>query len=582
MTESTPLAWGREHAQAIVAIGVTLVVAATIVLAQPITSPWWIYGDADATYTASGLQIAGNRHTRYLDHPGLPIQQGLAIAFDAEWLVARAVEGTSHRAFVNDRLLHLDRTRGTYRTLAIALFLLGALLACVLVRRLLDSWLWGLAAGVLWIAAPDGARDSIQIRPETLLTLLCLVAMYYVSRGARERSARLLGLGAFTIGFAAIVKLHAVALLAPLALAALVARPGSGWGAELVARTRDLLRRRRVLVGSLAVAWVALALRYTLPHRPFEPSRGGPLIALGLVVLLGAHAAASFSASRLRRPLAARLFDPFHTFLFASVLLGVLVTVAFVADDGLRGLSSMRATLTGGGVNTGIEPFTLNGVDFGAFPLQQALVIFVIAGVAAAIGIWRRDLFPVLWFTGAAVLAVLASARLGVLRYYAPPFVVAVPAALWLLQRLGRAGAGLGILMVAYVCLPQFQHLHSNAQDARLNEGWNEQALVVTRPLLRPGEAILVADGWPNADGRYFSIVQLFTTDLPAYPYRYLPDTPMAAVYAKEHGLALRYYVGPLAKSLLRPGTVQLQIGPRHARPVPGTTQPNVAVVRLG
>src|SRR5437763_13525025 len=113
-----PLAWARRHAGALISIAATLAVAATVVFAQPLASPWWIYGDADATYTASGLQIAAGRHTRYLDHPGLPIQEALAIAFDAEWVVARVADGTSHGAFVREQLLHLDRTRATFRAMA--------------------------------------------------------------------------------------------------------------------------------------------------------------------------------------------------------------------------------------------------------------------------------------------------------------------------------------------------------------------------------------------------------------------------------------------------------------------------------
>src|SRR5207237_999433 len=119
----------RRHLPALVALGVTFAVAATIVFSQPLGAPWWLYADADGTYVGSSLELAANDHARYMDHPGLPIQEALAIAFDAESVAAKVVHGSSHAEFMRYRLLQLDRTRVTLRSIAVFFYLAGALRA---------------------------------------------------------------------------------------------------------------------------------------------------------------------------------------------------------------------------------------------------------------------------------------------------------------------------------------------------------------------------------------------------------------------------------------------------------------------
>jgi hypothetical protein len=525
----------RERVAAFVALGVTLAVALTILLAQPIRSPWWIYADADGTYTGSALELASNNHARYVDHPGLPIQEALAVSFDAEWLVAKAVDGTSHAAFMRDRLLHLDRARGTFRAWAIAFYLLGAVLACVLVARLLRSWLWGGVAGVLWVGMPAGALDAIQIRPETLLSLLCLVVMFLVTRGAERRSARLYGWAGVVLGVAGMVKLHAFGLVVPLALAALVAAPPEGWRDELQAGARGFVDRHRLAVGAVVALWLLLALRYTAPHFPFHGlSKGGAAVAFLLVVVLVGH-------WLLARRVRSRWLDPFHTYVAAAVVAGIALPVSLAVDDGLRALGSTRATLMGNGVNAGIKPFDLANIHFTDFPLREALVVFALAGVAAAVGIWKRELFPVLWFVAAAVLGVMASARLGTTRYFAPPFVVSIPAALWLLQRLRIAGVVVAAALVLFVATPQLQHRDDQARDAKKAEQIAAVDALVA-PHVPRHDAVLVPDGSPHPDALYFSVVQPYLAQDVTYPYRFLPDTAAAHGYAAAHGLRLRHF----------------------------------------
>jgi hypothetical protein len=258
-----------------------------------------------------------------------------------------------------------------------------------------------------------------------------------------------------------------------------------------------------------------------------------------LVVLLAGHAFVSLRAQRSGSARLRRVLDPFHSFVLGAILVGLALPISLVVDDGITALGSTRATLMGSGVNQGVKPFDLNGIDFGAWPLREALVVFVLAGVAAAYGLWKRELFPVLWFAGAAALGVMASARLGVTRYYAPPFVVSVPAALWLLKRFRLPGAVAAAALALFVVVPQIQHRNGPANDAKKMEAVNRLVAIQVR-MLPPKSALLVPDGAPVPDGLYFSVVQPYLADHPVYPYRALPDTPAGRTYAGVHGIALQ------------------------------------------
>src|SRR5207244_10957822 len=149
---------------------VSVAASLTLVLAQPLGSPWWTYADADAAYAASSLDELAGYPVRYLDHPGLPLEELGTLAFGAEELVQQTTGGVhSRRQFVDRQLLHLDRARPVFRGLAVAIFLLGGILWCLLLARLLGHWTWGLAGGLLWIAAPGLWPMSIQFRPDVLL-----------------------------------------------------------------------------------------------------------------------------------------------------------------------------------------------------------------------------------------------------------------------------------------------------------------------------------------------------------------------------------------------------------------------------
>ena len=179
-------AWAARWAA--LAFATTVTLAALIASAQPVRSPWWTYADADASYTAAALNHVMGETSRFVDHPGLPVTEVTALTFGVDALLEeRSLSDAARKRYVDDKLLHLDSARGVFRGLAIAAYLLGAVLSFLLIGRLLGHWTWGFAAGILWLAAPGLVAMSIQLRPDVLLAVLCLVFAYAVGRALQTR-----------------------------------------------------------------------------------------------------------------------------------------------------------------------------------------------------------------------------------------------------------------------------------------------------------------------------------------------------------------------------------------------------------
>jgi hypothetical protein len=69
-----------------VGFGLVLATALAVVLVQPLSTPWWYHADADATYVANSYELGAGHYTWYLDHPGMPMQDLMAVAFNARYL----------------------------------------------------------------------------------------------------------------------------------------------------------------------------------------------------------------------------------------------------------------------------------------------------------------------------------------------------------------------------------------------------------------------------------------------------------------------------------------------------------------
>lgn len=556
------LARARERLWAALALAGAIVAAVTIVAAQPVHSPWWTYADADAPYMAAGLNLLLGVPVRYLDHPGLPLEEVIAVSFGAGRLIEKATADESSRTdYVDGLMLDLDRARPVYRSLAIAFYLAGAILSFLLLARLFGHWTWGLAAGLLWLAAPGLAAMSIQYRPDVPLAVLVLVFGYLVGRAMERRSTGLYAAAAAVAGLAVMVKMHAGGLLVPLALAALWRHPEPGWPQRLKEDLAGVVRRRRRALAALALAWLAVAVLLNKDRVPFSPTRAQAAAVLGPAFLVGGYLVAGLLAARLARSrLARRLFDPFYALVAAAFLAGMALPATLALPEGFQSFVNVWEGLSGGGINDEIPLFATPLDQLGDFPLRQALVVFVLAGAAAALGLARRDPLPVVWFSGALVLAVMAQARLAAVHYFAPALVLSVPAALWLLrQERGKAASLLVWPVIAYAVVPQLQHRDGPRLDAEKFERTAAPSLELVERRLRPGEVALTPSYWPSPDTRYFELVQLHVNYTPEYPYSFLPASSAAARVAAERGWRLRYYTGREAADVT--GTQTIPIG---------------------
>ena len=555
---------GRTRLPAAAGLAVVLAAACVLVARQPVSSPWWIYSDADATYAGSALRIASGGHTEYLDHPGLVDQEILALSFAA----ASIPDGGPTRAWADREMLHLGRVIPITRGWAIFFFVGGAALAFFLVTRLLGHWTWGVAGGLLWLAQPD-LSDSIQIRPDVLLAALALIVGFVAIQGVERRSPLAFVLAAVVLGFAIMVKLHAVALLALLLVAAVFGYPGADWPTRARNELGPWLDRHRFGIALALASWTALAVVVNVRAAPsLGPWPLRTLAELGFV--LADYTLVALAVRRwMRNRLVRRVFDPFFSLLALAVAVGIFVPIGLLVDDGMRALGSISNTLTGRGVSSGVPAFSEPASIFTAFPLRQALVVFGLAGVATLWGLHRRSPWPAVWFAGALATGVMAAARLGYVRYFALPYVLSIPAALWLFRGWTRRAAPLLVwVLVGYVLVPTFQHSGDNASAAQGIEQLSEAATRLGDQVLKPGEAALVPDQFPLADVRWLSL-GAFTVSPPAYPFRFVDDWGPAVAAARQDHLRLRYFIGPQAVPVTSPTSLTLNSGTYRVRPLP-------------
>jgi hypothetical protein len=529
------------------AVAATLAATAVIVVAQPVTSPWWTYADADASYTAASLNLLRGTSIRYLDHPGLPVEELLTVVFAGEDAIQRlAGVDQSTNAFVDARMLDLSKAKSTWRTVAIAIYCLGAVLSCLLASRLFGGWGYGLAAGLLWLCAPGLAAMSIQYRPDVPLAVLVVVATFLLGRASERRSAAMFAAAAFTIGAAMMVKMHAVGLLAALAVLAAARRPGAEEVGGLPGSIRRNIGRHRVATAVIAAIWIALAaylnrgfLRYS-----FSTSQ---VLAFAVPFTLVASYVAVAIVVRGADSSARRVFDPFYAVLAVAFLAGLLLPVTLDVPDGLTSLIHIKEGLLGGGINTGVPAFATPLHQLIEPPLRQALVVFAVAGVAAVVGLRRRDPLPAAWFLAAAILGIMAQARLAALHYFAPVYLVSAFAALWLVKAIRPTvvAAVAGAALVAMMAVPQ---LH----DRALAKHQTEQVAAVYGPplhyavsLLKPGQVVLAPPTWPNGSDWYSYVVQPIVNYTPRYPYTVVEADTRGVDEAEEQGLRPAYYTGP-------------------------------------
>lgn len=500
-----------ERRAAALAFLVALALAALIVAAQPLRSPWWTYADADASYTGVALNLVAGYPAQFVDHPGLPLTETAALAFGADALLRGNVLRADREAYVDARLRDLDRTRWIFRGLSAFLYLAGAALAFVLLARLLSHWTWGLAGSLLWLAAPGLQPMAIQLRPDVALAVCCLGFAYLIGRAVEARDERLYAGAAFVAGLALMVKLHGIGLLVPLAVAVVWRPPLAAW--------RPPWRRLAWTTGAL----VAFALLVNSDRLPYTPT-AAQLLALAstmALALVATLAASSRGAAHV--PLA-----------YAA---GVLLPVLLDPEDGVQALVVLAKSATGHGVSD-VPSFQTPLSSLDHLAGFGALVLLAVAALSLAYGLRRGDARPVVWALGVLSLGVLAWTRPVATHYLAPSFVLAVPAALWLFQRTPRARASLLVWpIVLLIAWPAFEDRNAPAEHAARLEEAGKAARAEALAGLAPNEVRFVPSYSPDPDVRYFELVQLYVRHSPPYPYRLLPRTEAALRYAEMHGL---------------------------------------------
>ena len=555
-----------------VALGASLAAALLIVVAQPVRSPWWTYADADATYVGAGLNLLYGQPVRYLDHPGLPLEQLVAGVFGVGEAVDRVGGGAaSTKDYVDGLMLDLDRTREVYRGLAVLFYLAGAALSFLLFSRFFANWGWGLAGGLAWVAAPGLGSMSIQYRPDVLLSVLCIVFAFLVGRAVQTRSAWLFVASGAELGFTMMVKLHAAGLLPALVLAAIWRHPPPGWWGVLRSDARSWLRRQRAWLIPLTIVLAVLALVLNVRRLPWNPTAEQLTAVLVPAFIVGDFLGLAWLVRRFGAPRWLRVvLDPWYGVLGAAVFAGLAIPIVLSIPDGMQAMISIEKGLSGEGINETIPLFSAPLDRLLDPPLRQALLVFLLAGAAALVGLVQREPLPVVWFLGAAILGVMAEARLAAIHYFAPAYVVSLWGAFWLLRR-ARLGTApiIATVLVAYVVWPAVRDRHALPYDPGL-AGVAAPPLRALEAKLRPTELGLTPSYWPDPDTRYFDVVEPYMSYTPEYPYRFVSDSGRAPEFAEERGLRLRYYTGPLARNFTGTQLILGEIGTFRARPVPG------------
>lgn len=526
------------------AFGAVLAVfaAALMVWLQPMRASWWHFADPDGAYVGSSLNILLGNHTNYLDHPGLPTQDALALGFGAEYL-ARRLTGASEtrQEFAEQKMLDLDGARWLYRGWAIALFLGATGLVYIVLTRLLGHWTWGVAGSLAFVAGPGLGAVSFLLRPDAALSALCLAVGYFVVTGFSERSTLRYAGGAALLGLAMTVKLTAIGMAVPLVVAAVWRAPVREPFRQTVAPIGRWARQNALLLVPVAVAWLVLCWLFNRERLPVVQTDDQRSILITGATFLVGYAVFAYAVERFRIPWADRMFRLTYAWILFAFVVGLFLPASLVLDDGVQMLVAIKESLTGQRVNEGIEPFENFTLDsLRAWPLNVMVVVVALGAVAGALGIVRREYWPTLLALGSLVLAVMAAARYSYDYYYAPAFTVALPAVAWLFRRSGRMAAPIYVL-AATVALYGFAltkvQTWQPPQDATVNASAQELA----DELLAPGEVVLVGNYYfPIKDVRFGSLVDTFVDHVPEYPYRFLTQLRIVA----ERQLVPAYVVG--------------------------------------
>jgi hypothetical protein len=515
-----PLSRRARHLAATVAVAVA---GALLLTAQPLESPWWTGHDFDTVYAASAVSLFRGDRSTFFDHPGVPLQESLAAALTADW-VARDV-GTNRTERAETFLRNLDRLRPHLRILGSLLFVGSALIAYAAVAWATGSAFGGLFAALTLLAAPDVTVWAAVVKPDPLLAALSVASVALLAVAARTRSAFVYIGASALIGYAVTVKVHALGLLAPLAVAVLVWPPerlalAEGW--------RSWRQRRHPVVVAVVLAWLVAALFLNALAAP--PA----LRPLGLLAVAVA-AAASLTAGAwmaLRRTRARRWVE-LGAVLAAAGLAGAVVPNLLYANVPAPTLRWLGVTLSGRGVEastTFVPPWNV---------LAPWLGVGILALVGLALALARGDRTALLWALAAAAMGGLALLRYGSVPYYTAAIALLAPLGVEALKAISR-GPIIAAFVVFGVLYPPLQLQVDEARDRGDIASATQRVNEWVEPRLRARDVALTF--LESDDSRTCALVRHYA-DVPPRRYRFLPATSEGVAHAAASGLDVRYVI---------------------------------------
>jgi hypothetical protein len=511
------------------AAAVVIVVGAALLAFQPIGSPWWTGGDADSVYVGSGLSLMGGNPTRYFDHPGIPLQQLLAATLEARWLVdghgTRAEQSTAW--FEN-----LDTTRSAFRGWAIVFYFGSALALAAIVGLAFRDARAAAAGGLLFLGAPQVALYAIEFRPDVVIGPLSAAAVALLVAAVRRRSGLLYLAAAALIGFTITVKLHAIGLLLPLAVALALGRPAADWAARELPAARTWLRRHRRTVIAFAVTWLVLVVLLNIGSAGSPRAKAAGFIVATLALLACCWAVARFAPRRVRG-LATLLAA-----MVVAALAGFVLPNLFFAGTVPTMARWVAAALVGRGVNSDAAP-----LSSGLTPLEPWAPYAVLALIGTIRGLRAGDRTLLIWASGALAMAGLAAARFATPHYFIPAVALAIPLVLRAVATPGRKVPLLAFVVVAAILVVPFRHGIREGRDAKGLVTAADRLDVWADDHLRNGEVGLTTV--PDGDTTYRAYILQFATQPPQLDYRLYSADADGAAAARAAGKRIHYIVDP-------------------------------------
>jgi dolichyl-phosphate-mannose-protein mannosyltransferase len=513
----------------VVAAVLVLAVAASLLAFQPLRSPWWSGYDFDSVYTGSALTLFRGERSRYYDHPGAPLQEALAATFTGAWAVSSPGESRATRA--DEWLENLDRARPYFRFWGSFTYLLSALIVFLAVAWVMRSAGWGLLAGLLFLGSPDVITWAAVVKPDSLLAALSVATVAVTVEGYRRRSPGLYLAAAALLGYALSVKVHAIGLVVPLAVAVLLRPPSSAWWRAFREDVREWLRIHRRLAIAVGAGWLALVIALNAGSAKPEAR---PLLQLlaGLLVLAVASTGLWLLVRRSRAAALAALTIGCGWVAIAGMILPNLFYASFPPVMAREA----AITVTGGGPNVGARP-----AESPWEVLQPWQWLLVVAAIGLVKGLLDRDRTMLLWASGAVAMGLLAYLRYGHVHYYTAAIALTVPLVLTGVAALARRPGVLAALLVGGVLYfpytTEIDKARGRSREAKRTEDVNQWV----EPRLRPGEVALTQ--LESSHGRYFHLVRYYAPGAPELAYKFLPTDEQGASWVRERDIRVRFVI---------------------------------------